>query len=218
MNMTSSHDISRIIEIYGNEYYLLDDDGNINLGSSQGSKEQVEEKIIFNKDADWPWKLFNESPEFIKAHTITNHQIKMGKKVMLAHVTYIAFWPGVFSIFYGDEVGAIGLGNIENRCPYPWNKRDKRLMKFFRNLGKVRTENEFLKYADIKLGNVTKYLASYERVGEKERIFVIVSRSRIRQMITVPKEYANGKVIFKLGYSNCYSLAPYGALVVKIDT
>ena len=217
MNPTSTHDISRLIEIYGNEYFLIDDDGNINLGGTQGSREQVEEKLIFNKDRQWPWNLFDESPKAIQMHTISRKQLKNGKKVMLPHIVYLAFWSGVFTIFYGDEVGEIGLGNLDTRRPYPWKKRDKKLLRFFRKIGKVLNDNQFLKNADIKLPNVTQYVASYERVGEETSIFVIVSRSKKRRYIEVPENYLRGEVIFKVGDSNSVSLAPYGALVVKVN-
>ena len=217
MNPTSTHDISRIIEIYGNEYFLIDDDGNINLGSIQGSREQVEEKIIFNKNKQWPWHLYDESPKAIQSHTFSNLKRKFGKKIMLPHIVYIAFWAGIFSIFYGDEVGASGLGNLDTRGPYPWSRRDKKLLKFFRKIGRVINENQFLKYADITLPRVTKYFASYERVGEESSILVVVSRSRNRRYIEIPDKYLRGDVILKVGDSNFVSLAPYGAIVVKIN-
>ena len=38
--------------------------------------------------------------------------------------------PGILSIFYGDEVGVEGLGNLANRKTYPWGKEDKSLLEF----------------------------------------------------------------------------------------
>ena len=91
------------------------------------------------------------------------------------------------------------------------------MLRFFRKIGKVLNDNQFLKNADIKLPNVTQYVASYERVGEETSIFVIVSRSKKRRYIEVPENYLRGEVIFKVGDSNSVSLAPYGALVVKVN-
>ena len=214
MNFTSTHDISRLIEIYSNEYTIIDDDGNIDLG---GSRDIATEKLIFNRD-DYrgPWTLFDESPAFANAHVLPNWKKKLGKKMMMAHVAYIAFYQGIFTMFYGDEAGATGIGNLKNRCSYPWGMRDKKLLKFFRKLGLVRQNNPFLRTAEQKIPVVKKYYASYERIGETNSIFVIVSRSRFVQAIDIPNEYWNGEIIFKLGQSSKRYLAPYGVLVIKI--
>ena len=37
--------------------------------------------------------------------------------------------PGIFSIFYGDEVGVQGLGNLFNRQPFPWGREDQDLLE-----------------------------------------------------------------------------------------
>lgn len=214
MNFTSTHDISRLVDIYSAEYTIIDDDGNINLG---GSKDNASEKLIFNRDDPrGPWTLFDESPEFANAFFLPNWKKKLGKKMMMAHVTFIAFYEGIFTIYYGDEVGATGIGNLKNRGSYPWGRRDKKQLKFFRRIGKARNSNPFLKTADQKIPVVTKYTASYERIGETNSLFVIVSRSRFPRSIEIPDKYKDGKIIFKLGNSTKLNLAPYGALVIKI--
>ena len=35
--------------------------------------------------------------------------------------------PGNLSIFYGDEVGIQGMGNLSNRKPFSWNNIDNEL-------------------------------------------------------------------------------------------
>lgn len=214
MNFTSTHDISRLLEIYSDEYPIINDEGNINLG---GSRDTVPERLIFNRD-DYrgPWTLFDESPEFANAHVLPNWKRKFGKKMMMAHVVYIAFYEGIFTIFYGDEVGADGIGNLKNRRSYPWGIRDKKMLKQFIQIGRARTSNPFLRTADQKIPVVSKYTASYERIGEENSLFVIVSRSRFVRHIEIPKRYRHGEIIFKLGNSTKSELAPYGALVIKI--
>ena len=36
------------------------------------------------------------------------------------------------SIFYGDEVGIQGLGNLANRKTFPWGSEDKELLEYIR--------------------------------------------------------------------------------------
>ena len=51
-----------------------------------------------------------------------------------------------------SNVGKSSLINaLMNRKSYSWNYRDKDLLYFFRNMGKVRNEQDFLKTADVRI-------------------------------------------------------------------
>ena len=50
---------------------------------------------------------------------MSREEYKYGKMVYKSYAISLAFLPGIFSIFYGDEVGTQGIGNLENRTPYP---------------------------------------------------------------------------------------------------
>ena len=52
--------------------------------------------------------------------------------------------PGILSIFYGDEIGMEGMGNLANRKPYPWGKEDKELLDFFKVLGNIKKNEKIL--------------------------------------------------------------------------
>ena len=54
------------------------------------------------------------------------------------------------SIFYGDEIGMEGIGNLANRKPFTWNHMDKKLLYFFRKMGLIRQKEQFLTEADLK--------------------------------------------------------------------
>ena len=104
MNFTSTHDISRAIEIFGCN--------------------------IFNEYAQWAWDLIrgNGDCEWIKQHQMTSYEYHCGKKVLKSYCFALTFLQGIFSIFSGDEVGVRGVGNLANRAPYPWGHRDKDLL------------------------------------------------------------------------------------------
>ena len=50
----------------------------------------------------------------------------------MAYVFSLAFMPGLLSIFYGDEIGVQGIGNLDNRKPMPWDNPDLALLEFFK--------------------------------------------------------------------------------------
>lgn len=190
MNFTSTHDISRVIEIFGCD--------------------------VFNQNSQWAWNLRDESVEWIRSHQISRQEYKHGKKVFKSYLTVLAFLPGMLSIFYGDEVGLCGIGNLANRAPYPWKHRDKDMLKFTRGVIKARKQEEFLRTADFRLVKIDAEQFVFERYDDEgNKILVISSRTHHETQVDVPKEYKDAKVIFNIKGSNTQKLAPYGAIVLK---
>ena len=114
MNFTSTHDISRIINI---------------LGSN-----------CFNQYAKWGWDLIDSSNEFLKNRKISKEEYSRGKEILKSYLCALAFMPGMLSIFYGDEVGVEGYGNLLNRKTYPWEKQDRELLRTFKEIGNLKAE------------------------------------------------------------------------------
>ena len=120
-----------------------------------------------------------------------------------------------FSIFYGDEIGVQGIGNLANRTSYPWNHRDKDLLKFFRTLGKIRKQEKFLKDAETKILKINNEQFIFERYDKNSKILVIASRTHLITRVNLPEEYKNSKILFKVKGCNEMLLSPFGAIVIK---
>ena len=190
MNFTSTHDISRAIEIMGCN--------------------------VFQQYGEWAWNLLPEKDniEWIKNHHMTHTEYKYGKKMLKSYVFALTFLPGMLDIFYGDEIGMQGIGNLENRGPYTWNHRDKDLLKFFRSMGKIRKDYTFLKTAEMESRNINAKQFVFERIGEDEKVLVMVSRTHHESEVVLPEEYKDAKVIAKIKGSDKEILSPYGAVAV----
>lgn len=189
MNFTSTHDISRAIEI---------------LGSN-----------AFHQYSEWAWNLQNDSLGWIKMHRMSREEYKYGKEVYKSYLATLAFLPGIFSVFYGDEVGLQGIGNLVNRAPYPWGRRDKDLLKFFRKIGKMRKEQQFLRTAELRIVKLDNEKFAFERYDEKNKILVIASRTHHSINVNIPQEYKDAEIVFCIKGSNEQNLAPYGAIALK---
>ncbi len=146
---------------------------------------------------------------------MSREEYKYGKMVYKSYACVLTFLPGIFSIFYGDEVGLPGVGNLANRAPYPWTHRDKDLLKYFRQLGKIRKQEQFLRKAELKIVKIDHEQFIFERYDENNKILVIVSRTHHVSKVNLPEEYKDAKVIFKIKGSNEQQLAPFGAIVFK---
>lgn len=186
MNFTSTHDISRPINIFGCDN--------------------------FQYSGEWAWNLKNENYEWVKEHNEINvEERKYGKQIFKAFVFSLVFLPGIFSIFYGDEVGTEGLGNLLNRVSYPWQKRDKKMLKYFRKITKVRKKFKFLKTAETNIVSIDEKKFVFERYNDDEKILVIINRTH--NIINIDK-FDDVILIEKLGKSSKKEIGPYGAIAL----
>lgn len=190
MNPTSTHDMSRLIEILAVPQLFVRDKNN------------------------WDLRYENAS-EFVKNHQLTREEYEFGKKRMKSYLVALAFLPGIFSIFYGDEAGAQGMHNLANRVPFPWGKEDKELQAFYREMLAARTSNVFLRTAECEIREASEEHFVYERISEQDSILVIASRAHYETQMHIPKSYRNAVVIFEVGALNTQRLMPYGAIVLK---
>jgi hypothetical protein len=59
-------------------------------------------------------------------------------------------WPGMASIYYGDEVGLTGHDDPDDRRTYPWGAEDTDLQGFYRALATLRRDHEALRLGDLR--------------------------------------------------------------------
>ena len=192
MNFTSTHDISRAINIFGS----YDFDG-------------------YRK---WAWDLrrdIDDDREKQKNYHLSEAQYAFGKKLYESYIFTLAFMPGNLSIFYGDEIGMQGMGNLANRAPFNWNGGDKELLAFFRRIGEIRNKEKFLTQADLHLRDINDRYVQFERETPNEQALVTVSRSHEPTKLIVPGDFEYADSLYKLGESNREELSPYGGLVLK---
>lgn len=195
MNPTSTHDTSRIINILGcnEEFYP----GNM----------------------QWAWDMTIPNYDEIASNfKLNKSEYEEAKKIEKSYITAMAFSIGIFSIFYGDEVGMQGLHNLANRGSYPWENGDTELLDFYEKMLATREENDFLKTASHEILEASEERYIYKRENGKDKIIVIASRVNRKIETNMPEKYNKGvKIIFKINpRDNKKTLEPYGAIVLKI--
>lgn len=191
MNFTSTHDISRILNILGEDNFRV--------------------------DGEWVWDL-KEDCNLIwqeKAKELEGREYRKAKKLLKVYLSILAFIPGIFTIFYGDEAGVQGIGNLLNRKTYPWGKRDKDLVRFVRNLLKLRNNLEFLKKVNLTNYTITKEMLYLERKCDDAAVLVVANRSQENKKPNIPEEYKMAEVIFTTNNSTKDKIAPFSVTVLK---
>lgn len=189
MNFTSTHDITRAINLFScNE---------------------------FQEYGEWSWNLKNIDHDWCKNYVLTKEQYEYGKQVYESYVFVLNFLPGILSIFYGDEVGLQGMGNLANRKPFPYNNQDLDLLEFFKQMGEIRKQEEFLRNADLNIKDINNQYIAYERIGEENSMLVVANRTGDDTDFYIPKEYEKPAKIYTLKNSMPGHLRPYGAVAIK---
>ena len=189
MNFTSTHDISRAINIFATN--------------------------DFQEYGEWAWNPNRSDLEFCQQFKLTADQYEHGKEIYQAYVFALTFMPGILSIFYGDEVGVEGLGNLANRKPYPWDNIDKELLEYFINIGHIRQKEKFLEEATLNILDINQNYLMFERTTDAEKNLIIVNRTNEEKNFKVSNEYEKSNTVYTLKKSKPGTLAPYGAISIK---
>nr|WP_256558211.1 glycoside hydrolase family 13 protein [Halobacillus sp. A1] len=69
--------------------------------------------------------------------------------IVQAQVKALSLWmyafPGVPSLYYGDEAGLTGGDDPDNRKPYPWGREEEDLLSWYQSIGTWRNEHQALR-------------------------------------------------------------------------
>ena len=190
MNFTSTHDMTRGVSLW--------------------------DSAIFNYHGKWPWNLNNEDHKWAQSYKMSPEQLEEAKNILQAYVFFLTFYPGILSVFAGDEMGVPGVGNLDNRKTMPWNNPDEMLIDFFKTMGAIRKEETFMHTADMRVRNINPNYAAFERIKDEERILVVVNRTGEEQQFIVPEEYKEAKKVYSLKKSKTGQLGPYGGVAMKM--
>ena len=84
------------------------------------------------------------------------------KLLMLA--SFIQFtMPGSPTVYYGDEAGVEGFEDPLNRKTYPWGHEEKRLVEWYKKLGRLRKNLDVLQDGELFFEYASGGLLIYSR-------------------------------------------------------
>ena len=151
--------------------------------------------LVGSHDVERIMTLLGEAPEPGASETergayrLDEQRAALGRaRVELAFVWQMTF-PGVPSIYYGDEIGMQGYRDPHNRAPYDWEGGDTALREKVKAISRLRNENDALSTGDfiplVAAGDVYAYArvvrGGLDACGEaaSDGVFVVaMNRSR----------------------------------------
>ncbi len=172
----------------------------------------------FDRGKKWSKDLpddIEKDLEFARNYRLTEEEYLEARDVYEAYLLFLISYPGIFTCFYGDEIGMEGLNNLANRRAFPWGYGDKEIFKYFLSLGQFRNKYPFLKEAEFYLLDLIPEFVSFERIGENDKMFVAINNSDQERRIILPNEYKDGDIAFTLKKSKKDFLSPYGGVIIK---
>lgn len=125
-------------------------------------------------------------------------------------------FPGMASIYYGDEVGLTGFDDPDDRRPYPWGSEDLELREWYRTLARLRASHEAIAEGDLEflLADDSAGTLAYLRRSPNATAVVALNLSDRARRLDVPVtgRVADGTVLVDaLGVAP--PVAPSGGLL-----
>ncbi len=133
------------------------------------------------------------------------------KRLILAY-TILATMPGIPTVFYGDEAGLEGYRDPFNRMPYPWGKENHRLVEHYREMGRIRNENEVYKEGDFRLIHLDEELLVFLRTDKTENYITVINNSAKEISIFLDSDGCN---LFTNSISDHFTLPALTAGIFK---
>ncbi|EOD00789.1 alpha-amylase family glycosyl hydrolase [Caldisalinibacter kiritimatiensis] len=109
-----------------------------------------------------------------------------GQQYLKQALTFIMTYPAIPIIYYGTEIGMEGGNDPDNRRDMKWDKvESSEILKFYRNLVKLRNTNEALKSDKFELLDHDSYFMSYIRENNGESVIVVMNVQNKKKEVTV---------------------------------
>jgi alpha-glucosidase len=139
-------------------------------------------------NASIPWRSLTASMILLDSHdTARFRTVVMGdKKAHIAAMAMMLTYPGVPSIFAGDELGLEGSWGEDARRTINWSDKSDWDLEFFsevRNLIKLRLTQDALIDGGLRWVTVEDDYLVYLRESKKQSILVFVSRGPVKATI-----------------------------------
>ena len=153
-------------------------------------RQLVESMKSFNGSI--PWRSLVASMVLLDSHdTARMRTVVLGNKDLhLTAMTLLLTYPGVPSIFAGDEIGLEGTTGEDSRKTINWEDRSSWDMDFLREVKKlisIRKNSDGFINGGLRWVLVEDDCLAFLRESKKETILVFLSRSGVKAKIDISK-------------------------------
>ena len=128
----------------------------------------------------------------------TDFDYALGKARLKMAAVFELGYPGMPTIYYGDEAGQFGSKDPDCRRTFPWGKEDKDLQNFYKKIIAVRNNNKnVFALGDLDTLTAKDNIYAYQRtaVDGSGKIGVVALNNGKAQKVAIPVKAADGTVL-----------------------
>ena len=139
-----------------------------------------------------PWRSLIASMILVGSHDRARFHTIVGKDVAknIAGLTLLMTYPGVPSVFAGDEIGLEGYWGENGRRTIDWTKPEKwnvDLLYSYIELIDLRRNSHALAHGGIRWIEISADCVAYLRESKKESLLVFIARKGLRKSIDLSR-------------------------------
>ena len=141
------------------------------------------------------------------------------RKYKLAVLFQMTF-PGIPSVFYGDEKGMSGILEEEYRAPMNWNKPEDELFSFYKKAIGLRREHIALRQGEYRTVQAQRGSGLYIYAREMKAVKIVIAMNPGDETCILPEQKAVDRTIQILWQNGLIGreLTSMGWVVVRINT
>ncbi len=109
--------------------------------------------------------------------------------VFMEAVAVLMTWPGMPTLYYGDEAGLCGFTDPDNRRTYPWGKEDRMLLSFHKDVIRLHKAYSCIRFGSLKPLLSEEGLIAYARFDKESALAVAVNNTREERKVLLPLVY-----------------------------
>lgn len=161
---------------------------------------------------------FGGGKDNIAQASLQDFDYDLGKARLKLSAIFLMGYPGMPTVYYGDEAGLYGSSDPDNRRTYPWGSEDQDLLGFYQRVIKVRNDHKALfAHGDVFTLKADGDVYIYGRSDSSEAGVVAINRgAACEQVIAVP-QFADGTVFKDALDETYFTEVTGGALSLQLE-
>ena len=101
----------------------------------------------------------------------------VNKAVFREAVVMQMTWMGAPTIYYGDEAGLCGFTDPDSRRTYPWGREDQDMIRFHKEVIRIRKENRELRTGSLKYVDCDYNFLAYGRFNREGQCLILINNN-----------------------------------------
>lgn len=138
---------------------------------------------------------FGGGSDSVAQPTKKDFDYDLGKARLKLAATFLMGYPGMPTIYYGDEAGQYGSGDPDCRRTYPWGKEDKDLIAHYKKVIGVRNAHkDIFARGDVNTLKAEGDIYAFSRKADSGKMGIVALNRGKAQSVALPVSAADGTV------------------------